>query len=247
MPGNLPRVLPDGMVAALEPTWPVPPVFRWLARTGGVPVEEMLRVFNCGLGMVLVVVGPRRGGGAAYRGRGDGVPDRLEFEAGHSGAEAVRRLQSAGGLAGMRRRVAVLISGRGSNMASLVSASRTTGFPAEIALVLSNRPDAAGLERARDAGILARAIDHRPFAGDRAAHEAAIDAALRAAEVEIVCLAGYMRLLTPLLVGAWRGRMLNIHPSLLPAFPGPAHPCPRPRGRREAAWLHRPSGDRANG
>ncbi len=120
----------------------------------------------------------------------------------------------------MRRRVAVLISGRGSNMASLVSASKTTGFPAEVALVLSNRPDAAGLERARNAGILARAIDHRPFAGDRAAHEAEIHAALRAAEVEIVCLAGYMRLLTPMLVGAWRGRMLNIHPSLLPAFPG---------------------------
>jgi len=117
----------------------------------------------------------------------------------------------------MKRRVAVLISGRGSNMASLINAARD---PVEIVLVLSNRPDAAGLLRARAAGIEARAIDHRPFGRDRAAHELEINAALAAAGVEIVCLAGYMRLLTPLLVDAWRGRMLNIHPSLLPAFPG---------------------------
>jgi phosphoribosylglycinamide formyltransferase-1 len=120
----------------------------------------------------------------------------------------------------VKRRVAVLISGRGSNMASLVDAARGPDYPAEIVLVLSNRPDAAGLERARDAGIEARAIDHRLFGRDRAAHEAAINAALTAAGVEIVCLAGYLRLLTPLLVDVWRGRMLNIHPSLLPAFPG---------------------------
>ena len=107
----------------------------------------------------------------------------------------------------MRRRTAVLISGRGSNMASLVRAARAPEYPADIVLVLSNRPDAAGLERAREAGIVARAIDHRPFGGDRAAHEREINAALLAAEVEIVCLAGYMRLLTPFLVGAWRGRM----------------------------------------
>src|SRR6202041_3444766 len=98
--------------------------------------------------------------------------------------------------------------------------ARHEGYPAEIVLVLSNRPDAPGLDRAREAGTTAREIDHRPFGGDRAAHEAEINAALAAAEVEIVCLAGYMRLLTPLLVSAWRGRMLNIHPSLLPAFPG---------------------------
>ena len=87
--------------------------------------------------------------------------------------------------------------------------------------MLSNRPDAAGLALgARRRRATAVAIDHRPFGGDRAAHEAAIDAALREAGVEIVCLAGYMRLLTPFLVDAWQGRMLNIHPSLLPAFPG---------------------------
>jgi phosphoribosylglycinamide formyltransferase 1 len=120
----------------------------------------------------------------------------------------------------VRRRTAILISGRGSNMAALINAARDPAYPAEIVLVLSNRPDAAGLTAARAAGVPAQAIDHRPFAGDRAAHEAAIDAALRAADIDIVCLAGYMRLLTPFLVNAWAGRMLNIHPSLLPSFPG---------------------------
>ena len=105
-------------------------------------------------------------------------------------------------------------------MAALIAASRDPGYPAEIVMVVSNRPDAAGLALARDAGVAALAIDHQPFRGDRAAHEAAIDAVLRQEGVEIVCLAGYMRLLTPMLVDAWQGQMLNIHPSLLPAFPG---------------------------
>ena len=120
----------------------------------------------------------------------------------------------------MKRRTAILISGRGSNMAALIAAARDPGYPAEIVLVVSNRPDAAGLALARDAGVAAVTLDHGRFRGDRAAHEASIDAALRQAGVEIVCLAGYMRLLTPFLVDAWHGRMLNIHPSLLPAFPG---------------------------
>ena len=105
-------------------------------------------------------------------------------------------------------------------MTALLDGARAENYPAEIALVLSNRPDAAGLARAVAAGIATAVIDHKNFGRDRAAHEAAIDAALRAAEIEIICLAGYMRLLTPFLVGAWAGKMLNIHPSLLPAFPG---------------------------
>ncbi len=120
----------------------------------------------------------------------------------------------------MKRRVAVLISGRGSNLAALLAAARDPDYPAEIALVVSNRPDAPGLRRAAVAGVPALLIDHRRYGADRAAHEAAIDAALRERAIEFVCLAGYMRLLTPFLVDAWAGRMLNIHPSLLPAFPG---------------------------
>nr|WP_321983384.1 phosphoribosylglycinamide formyltransferase [uncultured Lichenicoccus sp.] len=119
-----------------------------------------------------------------------------------------------------RTRVAVLVSGRGSNMQALIVACAAPDYPAEIALVLSNNPEAGGLDTARAAGIRALAIDHRPYGRDRAAHEQAIDAALREAGIGCVCLAGYMRLLTPKLTGAWAGRMLNIHPSLLPAFPG---------------------------
>ncbi len=119
-----------------------------------------------------------------------------------------------------RRRTAILISGRGSNMAALIAAARPARFPAEIALVVSNLPDAPGLGLAQDAGVPTAVCPHRAFGRDRQAHEAALDALLREAGVEIVCLAGYMRLLTPFLVRAWEGRMLNIHPSLLPAFPG---------------------------
>ena len=105
-------------------------------------------------------------------------------------------------------------------MAALIAAARDPAYPAEIVLVISNRPGAPGLELARAAGVEAVAIDHRPFGEDRAAHEAEIDAALRKAGVEVVCLGGYMRLFTPFFVNAWQGRMLNIHPALLPAFKG---------------------------
>ncbi|ATC31723.1 phosphoribosylglycinamide formyltransferase [Caulobacter vibrioides] len=119
-----------------------------------------------------------------------------------------------------RTKVAVLISGRGSNMEALVAASRDAGCPFEIALVMANKPDAKGLEIAAAAGVEALCVDQKPFSKDREAHERAIDAALRARAIEVIALAGYMRILTPFLVDAWEGRMLNIHPSLLPAYPG---------------------------
>ena len=120
----------------------------------------------------------------------------------------------------MQRRVAVLASGRGSNLAALIAAADTGGFPARVALALSNRLEAPALGYARDRGIPAVAVDHRMFGRDRQAHEQAMEAVLLEHGVELVCLAGYMRLLTPWLVQRWAGRMLNIHPSLLPAFPG---------------------------
>ncbi len=119
-----------------------------------------------------------------------------------------------------RRKVGVLISGRGSNMSALIAAAKAPGYPADIAVVIANKSDAGGLEAARAEGVSALAIDSKPFGKDREAHERAMDAALRAAGVEVVCLAGYMRLLTPWFVNAWKGRMLNIHPSLLPDFKG---------------------------
>jgi formyltetrahydrofolate-dependent phosphoribosylglycinamide formyltransferase len=120
----------------------------------------------------------------------------------------------------VKKRVGILISGRGSNMVALIEAAKAADYPAEIAIVLANAPDAGGLALAAEAGIATACIDHRPYRRDRAAHEMAIAHRLDQEGVEIVCLAGYMRLLTPLLVGRYAGRMLNIHPSLLPSFPG---------------------------
>lgn len=119
-----------------------------------------------------------------------------------------------------RKRVGILISGRGSDALALIRAAEAADYPADIVLVVSNRPDAPGLRKAVDAGVMALAVDHKPFGADREAHERAIDAVLRDAGVEFVVLAGYMRILTPFFVGAWAGKMINVHPSLLPAFPG---------------------------
>jgi phosphoribosylglycinamide formyltransferase-1 len=119
-----------------------------------------------------------------------------------------------------RAKVGVLISGRGSNMTALVEAAKAPDCPYAVVLVLSNKPDAEGLALAAEAGVPTLAIDHRPFGADREAHERALDAALREAGAEYVALAGYMRVLTPWLVEAWAGRMINIHPSLLPKYPG---------------------------
>ena len=118
-----------------------------------------------------------------------------------------------------RKRVGVLISGRGRNLQSLIRAAQAPDYPAEIVLVISNRAQAQGLEHARKAGIPAETIPHKDFPS-REAFDAALDAALKRARVELVCLAGFMRLLTPGFVEQWRDRMLNVHPSLLPAFPG---------------------------
>jgi phosphoribosylglycinamide formyltransferase-1 len=119
-----------------------------------------------------------------------------------------------------RKRVAILISGRGSNMAALIDAAKDPAYPAEIALVLSNVPDAGGLATATAAGIATEVVDHKRFGKDRAAFERELQAALQKHAIEIVCLAGFMRILTAGLVGQWQGRMLNIHPALLPQFKG---------------------------
>ena len=119
-----------------------------------------------------------------------------------------------------RKRVAVLISGRGSNMAALIAAAKQPDYPAEIALVLSNRADAGGLLVAQAEGAPTEVIEHTAFGKDRAAFDAAMQAALMKHGVDIVCLAGFMRLLTPGFVAQWPLRMLNIHPSLLPALKG---------------------------
>lgn len=126
---------------------------------------------------------------------------------------------SAGQPVTPRKKVGVLVSGRGSNLQALLDACADPAFPAEIALVISNVPGVLALERAEKAGVATSVIPHRDYPG-REAFDAAMDLVLRAAGIEIVCLAGFMRLLSPGFVAGWRGAMLNIHPSLLPAFKG---------------------------
>jgi phosphoribosylglycinamide formyltransferase 1 len=131
-----------------------------------------------------------------------------------------RMAKQEGGQGPGKKRVAVLISGRGSNMAALIEAAKAADYPASIVLVVANRPDAAGLIRAREAGVATAIVDHRPFGEDREAFERALDGELQAHRIDLVCLAGFMRLLTPAFVRRWSGRMLNIHPALLPQFKG---------------------------
>jgi phosphoribosylglycinamide formyltransferase-1 len=120
----------------------------------------------------------------------------------------------------MKRRVAILISGRGSNMAALIKAAAAADYPAEIAVVISNRADAPGLERAKANGVPTAVIESKPFGKDRAAFEVKLQNVLDQYRIELICLGGFMRLFTPEFARRWFGRMLNIHPSLLPLFPG---------------------------
>jgi phosphoribosylglycinamide formyltransferase-1 len=122
-------------------------------------------------------------------------------------------------MADARRKTVVLISGRGSNLAALIGAARDLDYPAEIALVVSDDPDAGGLDHAREAGVPFLIIDRKGYAS-KLEFEIALDDALHMAGADLVCLAGFMRLLSAEFVNAWRDRMLNIHPSLLPLFPG---------------------------
>jgi phosphoribosylglycinamide formyltransferase-1 len=120
----------------------------------------------------------------------------------------------------MKRRVAILISGRGSNMTALVEAAKAQDFPAEIVVVISNKADATGLAKARDGGVPTVTIESKPFGADRAGFEVMLQSALDDYRVDLICLGGFMRLFTAGFVQRWHGRMLNIHPSLLPSFPG---------------------------
>jgi phosphoribosylglycinamide formyltransferase-1 len=126
-------------------------------------------------------------------------------------------LRIAPGMGVVKKRVAVLISGRGSNLQALLDAEQDAY---EIVLVVSNVPEAAGLDRARTAGVEAATLDHKPYGKDREAFERDLDALLVERNVQIVALAGFMRVLTPFFVRAWSGRLVNIHPSLLPKYPG---------------------------
>lgn len=227
---NIPRVLrPDLAVRLNAKQFQLPPVFAWLAAAGNITPDELQRTYNCGLGLILVVsadqVEPvmqqlrytQRAAvvGEVVRRKDQKKPQvqLLHFEESLSRSKQLLQLP--------RRRVAALISGNGSNLQALIDASRDSSqaLHAEIVLVISNKPDVLGLKRAAAAGIPSLVISHRDFA-KREDYDAELTRHLQAAGVELVCLAGFMRVLSVPFVQHWRGRLINIHPSLLPKYPG---------------------------
>ncbi len=211
-PGNIPRVLPEGLGARLRRgSWEVPPLFRLIQKGGGVSDEEMERTFNMGVGMVVVVSpGDLHEVEHSLERRGE-----TSFVIGQRSWPA----PASPGSEGAVKRIGVLVSGRGSNLQALLDAARRGELGGEVAVVVSNVEGALGLERARQAGIPAVFRDHR---GQEARGLRRRDRRRSCArtQVDLVCLAGFMRLLSPVFVRAFPGRIVNIHPALLPAFPG---------------------------
>jgi formyltetrahydrofolate-dependent phosphoribosylglycinamide formyltransferase len=209
LPGNVPRMLPDGLRASLDATcWKAPAVFRWLRDTGNVPTGDMLQTFNCGLGMVAAVAPDDARNGYPGRIRRNGPAGRHDRTRADLRGRLRRRQR---GCAMARLKAGVLISGRGTNLLSLLKACAAPDFPAQVALVVSNRADAAGLAYPGQFGVAATVISHRDHA-DRESFDRAVSAAL--------CLAGFMRIFSPWFPARWANRIINIHPSLLPSFKG---------------------------
>ncbi len=212
---NIPRVLPDNVSAHIDlNAVQVPKVFGWLARVGGMGEREMLRTFNCGVGMICVI-DPGEGRAAGHPSLRAGREAALIGRITEAGAEPVT-FEAARAL---KKRVAILISGRGSNMSALIEAARAPDFPAEIVGVFSNRPEAGGLAIAAAEGIATSALSHKSYT-DKAAFEAAMNTVLDGWRPDIICLAGFMRLLSAEFCTRWAGQLINIHPSLLPRHKG---------------------------
>lgn len=235
---NIPRVLPDSVSCTLDAnTWEIPPAFCWLSYTGNVTSDEMLRTFNCGLGAVLIVDSKNvESVLATLREAGEiaqqvGVLDHMtpnkprvevagfatslkQLSMKFHSQERPQELHET-----LRMNVGVLISGSGTNLQSLIDHSLKPNSKAEIVLVISNVENAFGLERARKAGIPTKVINHKSYK-NRLQFDMDVLSALQQAGVELVCLAGFMRILTGHFVNQWPGRLINIHPSLLPSFRG---------------------------
>ncbi|XP_059408253.1 trifunctional purine biosynthetic protein adenosine-3 [Carassius carassius] len=240
---NIPRILPPELAVDLDASrWRIPAVFSWLQKEGGLSEEEMSRTFNCGLGAVLVVskqdvqrvlrllqgqeeawiVGSltdKQPGAEAVVIRN--LEQSLKDSPGRSPDTSVLKNGALHGEHSARKRtkVAVLISGTGTNLQALMEQVKKQSSSAEIVVVISNRPGVMGLKRASMAGIQTRVVDHKLY-GSRAEFDGTIDKVLEEFGVELVCLAGFMRILTGPFVRKWSGKMLNIHPSLLPSFKG---------------------------
>uniref|UniRef100_A0A8D3BTA4 Trifunctional purine biosynthetic protein adenosine-3 n=1 Tax=Scophthalmus maximus TaxID=52904 RepID=A0A8D3BTA4_SCOMX len=217
---NIPRVLPQELAVDLDASrWSLPPVFSWLHKEGGLSEEEMARTFNCGLGAVLVVAPPGCSEGSAPAASPRGGLDRGFTGPQSWGGELNNGCHGDISTPRKRTRVAVLISGTGTNLQALIEQAKRPSSAAEIVVVISNRPGVQGLKRASLAGIQTRVVDHKLY-GSRAEFDGTIDRVLEEFGVELVCLAGFMRILTGTFVKKWNGKLLNIHPSLLPSFKG---------------------------
>ncbi|KAK1876744.1 Trifunctional purine biosynthetic protein adenosine-3 [Dissostichus eleginoides] len=242
---NIPRVLPQELAVDLDASrWSLPPVFSWLHKEGSLSEEEMTRTFNCGLGAVLVVSpldaqrvlrqlqAPEEAwivGSLSHKQQGAEpvVVRNLKHSLMNAGPVSSGELpvnqnegsHGDGSTPRKRTKVAVLISGTGTNLQALIEQARRPSSSAEIVLVISNRPGVQGLKRASLAGIQTRVVDHKLY-GSRAEFDGTIDQVLEEFGVELVCLAGFMRILTGKFVKKWNGKLMNIHPSLLPSFKG---------------------------
>ncbi|XP_054649072.1 trifunctional purine biosynthetic protein adenosine-3 isoform X1 [Dunckerocampus dactyliophorus] len=235
---NIPRVLPRELAVDLDASrWSIPPVFSWLQKEGGLSEDEMSRTFNCGLGAVLVVA-PMEAqrvlrqlqaheeawivGALAHRQPGtQSVLVRNLKRSLLNGGPAPTNASCLGDVSTPHKRtkVGVLISGTGTNLQALIEQAKRPSSCAEIVVVISNKPGVQGLKRAALAGIQTRVVDHKLY-GSRAEFDSTIDRVLEEFGVELVCLAGFMRILTGAFVKKWSSKLLNVHPSLLPSFKG---------------------------
>lgn len=232
---NIPRVLPDHLSVHLDAEkMHIPPVFAWLSANGNIVNKELQRTFNCGIGLILVVskehapeieshlkFGHKAKCLGFVKTRGTHEPQVVIDD-----GEFTKNLNKVKtNLMKSKKRVGVLISGNGSNLQALIDATRDTAFGAnaEIVVVLSNKSSAFGLQRAQSAGIPHKTISHLDFkscANPREAFDRALTTELEKQQVDLVCLAGFMRILSEEFVRHWKGKLINIHPSLLPKYPG---------------------------
>lgn len=235
---NIPRILPSNLLCTLYGhSWKLPPVFGWLAEQGDINADEMLKVFNCGIGAVLIVseemsetllrrlisVGekPLTIGTLSQLPKGEtkqvhvkGFLNSLKLSCKQVGNPSpAKRLRKD------RMKVGILISGSGTNLQALIDHCKKRTSSADIVLVVSNKQDAYGLQRASQAGIPTKVINHKDY-GSRVEFDMAVLSELQAYQIELVCLAGFMRILSGEFVRKWEGRLINIHPSLLPSFKG---------------------------
>lgn len=226
---NIPRVLTSNLGIHLDASkYIIPPVFGWLSATGNVESLEMQRTFNCGIGVVLVI-DPKYESlimdALKFSHRASKIGNVVKLAPGAPQVvvqrfdESLKKVQR--NIAERRKKVGVLISGSGTNLQAIIDASldSTRGLNSEVVVVISNKPNVLGLDRAHKAGISNFSISHKEYSS-REAFDEEISKKLDEYKVDIVCLAGFMRVLSVQFVQKWKGKLINIHPSLLPKHPG---------------------------